>query len=570
MHSTARLVAPHARFNGSVADRTPPESPPSPRSPRGPARRRPRRSTTWRERRQADRLGRLLADPAGRELLFGLTDEVLRTPTPDRSMAQLRALVEAGCPRCLPPLDRVALRLAAVGSRAGATAGGGDRAPADPGRDQRGHRPGRRPGVRPPRRRPPGRRVRRQRQPARRGHPRRRRGGRAPARRADRPHATARRRLRVGEDLGALRQPRRAGLRPRGRPHRRPPAHRLRRGRRAAGRCSSTSTWRSTGTSTSPSRPSAACSTSRPSTARRPGIVLQAYLPDTHAVLERARSTWAAARRRRGRRPIKVRLVKGANLAMEQVDAELGGWPPAPYATKADVDASYKALLDAAARARPSTATWSSASAATTCSTSPGRWRRGRLGVRDAVGVEMLEGMAPPQSAGRAAPTPAASCCTRRSSTDDDFAASIAYLSAAARRERRARELPARAVHDHGRLAGVGRRAGPVRGRRWRRRTRCRRRRAGRRTARTEQRPVRPRRPVRQRARHRLHRGRQPGLGRRAPRRPTARRTAADAGHDDGRRSTTLVAPRPGRAPPVWRPTPTQERRRGARTGSPR
>ena len=73
--------------------------------------------------------------------------------------------------------------------------------------------------------------------------------------------------------------------------------------------------------------------------------MLQAYLPDTHDVLERL-VRWVTGRRRRGGAPIKVRLVKGANLAMEHVDAELGGWAPAPYGTKADVDASFKALLD--------------------------------------------------------------------------------------------------------------------------------------------------------------------------------------------------------------------------------
>src|SRR4051812_2891913 len=74
--------------------------------------------TSGRERRRARRLGRLLGDDAGRDLLFALTDEVLRTPLPDRSMAQLRDLVTAGLPSALPRLDRVALRLAAIGSRA--------------------------------------------------------------------------------------------------------------------------------------------------------------------------------------------------------------------------------------------------------------------------------------------------------------------------------------------------------------------------------------------------------------------------------------------------------------------
>ncbi|MBA3606874.1 MAG: hypothetical protein H0W46_13075, partial [Acidimicrobiia bacterium] len=64
--------------------------------------------TSWRERRRADRLGPLLADPDGRELLFALTDEVLRTPSPARSMAQLRRIVDAGLPAALPAADRVA------------------------------------------------------------------------------------------------------------------------------------------------------------------------------------------------------------------------------------------------------------------------------------------------------------------------------------------------------------------------------------------------------------------------------------------------------------------------------
>jgi RHH-type transcriptional regulator, proline utilization regulon repressor / proline dehydrogenase / delta 1-pyrroline-5-carboxylate dehydrogenase len=74
------------------------------------------------------------------------------------------------------------------------------------------------------------------------------------------------------------------------------------------------------------------------------GIVLQAYLPDSHQAA-RELCDWAAGRVARGGASIKVRLVKGANLAMEHVEAELHGWAPAPFATKAEVDASFKALL---------------------------------------------------------------------------------------------------------------------------------------------------------------------------------------------------------------------------------
>ncbi len=77
------------------------------------------------------------------------------------------------------------------------------------------------------------------------------------------------------------------------------------------------------------------------------GVALQAYLPDSAAVLERL---CAFARRRvaDGGAPVRVRLVKGANLAMERVEAELQGWVQAPYGTKAEVDANYKRLLDIA------------------------------------------------------------------------------------------------------------------------------------------------------------------------------------------------------------------------------
>ena len=75
------------------------------------------------------------------------------------------------------------------------------------------------------------------------------------------------------------------------------------------------------------------------------GIVLQAYLPDSLDVA-RSLGEWANRRRARGGGRLKVRLVKGANLAMEKVEAEMHGWPPASYGSKHEVDANYKAVLD--------------------------------------------------------------------------------------------------------------------------------------------------------------------------------------------------------------------------------
>ena len=75
------------------------------------------------------------------------------------------------------------------------------------------------------------------------------------------------------------------------------------------------------------------------------GVVLQAYLPDSHRV-QRALTAWALGRRARGGAPIKLRIVKGANLAMERIEAAVHGWPQAPYETKTEVDANYKRMLE--------------------------------------------------------------------------------------------------------------------------------------------------------------------------------------------------------------------------------
>ena len=75
------------------------------------------------------------------------------------------------------------------------------------------------------------------------------------------------------------------------------------------------------------------------------GIVLQAYLPDALAAMIRLQD-WAAARRADGGAAIKVRVVKGANLPMEQVEASLHDWPLATWNTKQDSDTNYKRVIN--------------------------------------------------------------------------------------------------------------------------------------------------------------------------------------------------------------------------------
>lgn len=75
------------------------------------------------------------------------------------------------------------------------------------------------------------------------------------------------------------------------------------------------------------------------------GIVLQAYLPDAY-LIQQELTSWAMDRAQKGGAPIKIRLVKGANLAMEHVEASLRCWPQAPYHHKNETDANYKRMVE--------------------------------------------------------------------------------------------------------------------------------------------------------------------------------------------------------------------------------
>jgi RHH-type proline utilization regulon transcriptional repressor/proline dehydrogenase/delta 1-pyrroline-5-carboxylate dehydrogenase len=76
----------------------------------------------------------------------------------------------------------------------------------------------------------------------------------------------------------------------------------------------------------------------------RAGIVLQAYLPEAYDVMLELKK-WATKRVKNGGAPIKIRLVKGANLEMEKTEASFEDWPLATYHTKLDTDANYKKIL---------------------------------------------------------------------------------------------------------------------------------------------------------------------------------------------------------------------------------
>ena len=157
------------------------------------------------------------------------------------------------------------------------------------------------------------------------------------------------------------------------------------------------------------------------------GIVLQAYLPDSHDAARRLGS-WASERRADGGGRIKVRVVKGANLAMELVDAELHGWSAAPYGSKADVDASYKALLQALLCPQWADAVRVGVASHNLFDLAFAVLLGRELVATERMDIEMLEGMAPAQArvvlewigaARMYSPVVA----------DEDFDASIAYLA---------------------------------------------------------------------------------------------------------------------------------------------
>ena len=124
------------------------------------------------------------------------------------------------------------------------------------------------------------------------------------------------------------------------------------------------------------------------------GIVLQAYLPDSAPVLAEL-VAWARERHAAHGSRIRVRIVKGANLANEQVQAETYGWPQAPFTTKADTDANYKRMLDLALDPANAGALRVGVASHNLFEIAWALTVARERGVEEMLEIEMLEGMAP-------------------------------------------------------------------------------------------------------------------------------------------------------------------------------
>ncbi len=382
--------------------------------------------TTRAEQRRAARLGRLLGDPRGRELLFTLTDEVLRADDDARAMHRLQRLVADRLPRALGPVDRIGMRLAAVGART---------APSIVARVVRARVKAETHGV-----------ILPASDPAFAQHVARRRAEgvdtninllgeailgddeadarlRAVCDRIRRPDVQC-----VSVKISALC----ANLDVLAFDHSLARIEdKLRVVYRAAAAASAPTfvyldmeEYRDLHLTVAAFR----TVMDEPEFRALPaGIALQAYIPDSFPVLDEL-CEWAAQRRATGGTLVRVRVVKGANLAMEQVESELAGWPQAPYTNKADVDANYKRMLDRALRAAARGDLRVGVASHNLFDIAWALVLREYYDVHDAVEIEMLEGMAPAQA--RAVRAAAGSLLLYVPVVDDsEYAAAIAYLS---------------------------------------------------------------------------------------------------------------------------------------------
>ena len=123
------------------------------------------------------------------------------------------------------------------------------------------------------------------------------------------------------------------------------------------------------------------------------GIVLQAYLPDAFAMQQQL-NTWARDRVAAGGAPIRLRIVKGANMEMERIEAALNGWTQAPFNSKVDTDANFKRMIHEALQEENLAAVRPGIGSHNLFDIAYGLVLAKDAGARNRVRFEMLEGMA--------------------------------------------------------------------------------------------------------------------------------------------------------------------------------
>jgi RHH-type proline utilization regulon transcriptional repressor/proline dehydrogenase/delta 1-pyrroline-5-carboxylate dehydrogenase len=123
------------------------------------------------------------------------------------------------------------------------------------------------------------------------------------------------------------------------------------------------------------------------------GIALQAYVPDSFRVQMQI-NEWARRRVAKGGAPVTIRVVKGANMEMERVEASLRGWPQAPFQSKVETDANYKRMLEEGMKAENRVAVRLGVASHNLFDLAYGLALAAEQGAFEQVQFEMLEGMA--------------------------------------------------------------------------------------------------------------------------------------------------------------------------------
>ncbi len=128
---------------------------------------------------------------------------------------------------------------------------------------------------------------------------------------------------------------------------------------------------------------------------RTHGLALQAYLPESSAV-QRELTRWALARVAAGGAPIRVRLVKGANLGVERFESRLRGLAPRTWPSKAETDAHFKRMLAFALEPEHAAAVRLGVGSHNVFDVALALTLARERGTTHALTIEMLHGMAEP------------------------------------------------------------------------------------------------------------------------------------------------------------------------------
>ena len=162
----------------------------------------------------------------------------------------------------------------------------------------------------------------------------------------------------------------------------------------------------------------------------RAGIVLQAYLPDSvQGQQELVR--WAQGRIKGGGSAVKLRLVKGANQAMEEVESEIQGWPLPIYDSKIETDANFKRMLEFGMIPENLEAVHLGVASHNLFDLAYAQTIAEENGIREGVVFEVLEGMADPlrRTLHEKGDTPSSSLLLYTPvAAQDQFISAIAYL----------------------------------------------------------------------------------------------------------------------------------------------